>query len=95
MQELDLTPFGFEGKTFRYHGRILSERNDGQRLLFLFDEAHKNQPAIRLAILNACELWRLEVLGCVGVEEYPFYFLGWDDAANSRTLGRRFRPVHR
>jgi hypothetical protein len=29
MQELDLTPFGFEGKTFGYHGRILSEQKDG------------------------------------------------------------------
>ncbi len=90
MQNIDLGSFGFPGTIFRYHGRLVSQRGDGTSLILLFDEAHANPCAIRLAILNACELWRLGVLGCVGVEEYPYYFAEWTEdkirAASSHEL---------
>ena len=49
--------------------------------------------AIRLSLVNACKLWGLGVLGCVGVEEYPFYFAGWDLAEIERQ-SRELVTVH-
>jgi hypothetical protein len=89
--EIDLGPFGFPGRVFNYHGRIVAQRQEGDRLLFLFDEAHSNRDGIRLSLLNACRLWELGVLGCVGVEEYPFYFAGWEQSVIEQQSRELFR----
>jgi hypothetical protein len=91
MPEIDLGPFGFPGRVFNYRGRIVAHGQEGDRLLFLFDEAHNDAAGIRLSLLNACELWRLGVLGCVGVEEYPFYFAGWERSVIEQKSRELFR----
>jgi hypothetical protein len=81
MKKIDLTSFGFPGRSFEYHGQIKAQRQSGDRLLFLFNESHRNDQMICLNLKNACTLWDLGVLSCAGVEEYPYYFMGWDEAA--------------
>ena len=94
MNEIDLGPFGFRDCIFSYHGRIKSQRQDGTRLLFLFDEAHKNTKMIRLNLFNACTLHELGVLGCVGVEEYPSDFAGCDEASIAQKSSEFFAACH-
>lgn len=81
MTTLDLTDFGFPGKSFTYHGQIVDRRPQGARLLLLFREKHEVPEVIKPHILNAVALVRLGVVGCVGVEEHPFAYAHHSDAA--------------
>jgi hypothetical protein len=91
MPTIDLGDYGFHGRVFEYHGQIVSERKEGDRLLFLFDEAHTDKAAIRLSLLNALRLWELGVLACVGVEEFPYYFAGWTQTVIEQRSAQLFQ----
>ena len=67
MTELDLRPFGFE-QSVEVHGTVETSWSDGERLLFLFGENHRDREMKRLYVVNACRLVDTEVVGCVGTE---------------------------
>lgn len=81
MNRIDFTPFGFPGRVFEYHGQIVGQKETGSRLLFLFNETHSNKAAIRQNVQNATALSDMDLVSCVGVEEYPFFFVGWTNEA--------------
>jgi hypothetical protein len=94
MKTIDLADFGFPGSTFSYHGEIISRRQDGGRLLFRFNEVHTDREVVRFNIMNALELWGLGILGCVGVEEYPYYFSEWNQSNIEKESARRYSEHH-
>jgi hypothetical protein len=76
MRQILLSNFGYQCE-FSFHGKLDDSWSEGTRLVFLFGERHRKPPIIWPNVLNACELIRLGVVGCVGVEEYPFTLEGW------------------
>lgn len=71
MPELDLTDFGFAGKKYVFEGDVVEVKTDGERLLFLFAEKHKQLASIGPNIRNCIRLTDDGVVGYVGLEYNP------------------------
>ena len=68
MPTLDLSRFGFACQV-DLHGTVETSWSDGDRVVFLFGENHRDRDMKRLNVLDACQLINAGVVGCVGTEE--------------------------
>jgi hypothetical protein len=67
MPTLDLSRFGFACQV-DLHGTVETSWSDGDRVVFLFGENHRDRDMKRLNVLDACRLIDAGVVGCVGTE---------------------------
>jgi hypothetical protein len=70
MPQIDLDDYGFEGKKFVYEGNLTAKKQ-GDKLLFLVAETHKEPTSIGPNICNCIRLADDGVVGLVGLEYNP------------------------